>query len=312
MARHGRHRRHRSRPTRVLGRSALLALVLVALATTAVLVSRGGPSLAGAGGTTSTQVDAAKTTPPSTTAPTSTTVPSRDPFSSPAVASYLSSREGTITAALYDVSTGQTYLYHPGTREVTASMVKIDILAALLAQAQTQNRSLSATEDAVARRMIIASGNGAASRLFDEVGQRDGLARFNQSIGFTQTVPSWGWGLTATTPVDQLALLKTIVLPGGVLSPASQAYEQSLMEHVYDSERFGIATGPPASARVGVKDGWYDEASTGWQINSAGYVQLGTVDYLAVVETAGDPSEDYGKATVSQLGELLWSYQSQP
>ena len=40
-------------------------------------------------------------------------------------------RTDNVTAALYNVTTGQTFVYRPGIRQVTASMVKIDILAVL-------------------------------------------------------------------------------------------------------------------------------------------------------------------------------------
>ena len=46
--------------------------------------------------------------------------------------SYLGEPSGTLTAAVYDVKTGQTYLLHPGVTEQSASIVKVDILATLL------------------------------------------------------------------------------------------------------------------------------------------------------------------------------------
>jgi len=69
--------------------------------------------------------------------------------------------------------------------------------------------------------------------------------------------------LIDTTPRDQLNLLKSILLPNSYLDTASQAYEQDLMENVVDYERFGIPTGVPTNATVGVKNGWYLEKATG-------------------------------------------------
>ena len=238
--------------------------------------------------------------------------PNQDPFASPQITSYLQGRSGEITAALYNVTTGETYTYHPGVAQATASMVKIDILAALLYKTQNQHRSLTPQESKAVTAMIEASDNDAASSLFDEVGQMPGLASFNSTIGMSETVGNWGWGLTKTTPVDQLSLLKTIVLPNSVLAPSSQSYEQNLMEHVYDNERFGVAQGPPSSARVGLKNGWYNEPTTGWQINSAGYVQLGSTFYFLVIETAHNPGQIYGEQTTSGLSSLIWSFESQP
>jgi hypothetical protein len=124
----------------------------------------------------------------------------------------------------------------------------------------------------------------------------------------TETLGSWGWGLTATTPADQLELLKHIALPSSLLSNESQLFERNLMEHVYDAERFGIPTGVPPQATVGVKNGWYDEHDTGWQLNSAGYVHLGNTFYLACVMTSGSPTQAYGTETLSTLGRMLYEF----
>ncbi len=244
-------------------------------------------------------------------AATTTTVPDRNPFADPAILSYLSSRQGDVTAAVFDVSTGKTYVYRPHVRQVTASMVKIDLVAALLVQAQNEHRSLSAAEQDAAKAMIEASDNKSAQKMFKEVGDRDGLAKFNATLGMSETLGSWGWGLTATTPADQLELLKHIALPSAILSNESQLFERNLMEHVVDSERFGIPVGVPADATIGVKNGWYNEHDTGWQINSAGYVHSGNTFYLACVMTSGSPTQTYGTETTSNFGRLLYSYLAQ-
>jgi len=258
-------------------------------------------------------------TTPSSSAGTSTagyavapkvTIPNQDPFSSPELSSYLASRSGTVTAGLYNVATGQTYLSNPGPAQVTASMVKIDLLADLLYQTQVQHRGLTPAETALVTTMVEASDNDAAQTLFLQLNQMPGLAAFNTMLGMNQTIGSWGWGLTKTTPADQLTLLKAIVLPNSVLTPANQAFEQTLMQNVYSSEKFGVPQGVPATATIGVKNGWYNEPTTGWQINTAGYVKLGTTSYFLCVETQGDPSEEYGKETVSQVGSLVWSFES--
>jgi hypothetical protein len=226
-----------------------------------------------------------------------------------------------VTAALYNPTTGCTYLYRPGVRELTASMVKIDILGDLLYEAQSAHRQLSSAEQSLATVMIEDSDNNAAQELWNDIGgyglssETSGTAgyyaiqTFNKRVGFTQTQTNWGWGLMNTTPTDFLKLLRTIWLPSSVLNPTSQAYERSLMEHVTPSQRFGIPNGVPAAAIVGNKNGWYPEA-TGWQINSAGYVHLRAVDYLAVVMTAENPNESYGMGTVNDVGSLLWHYES--
>lgn len=238
---------------------------------------------------------------------TSTTVPvDVDPFTTTALASYLRSRVNLVTAAVYDVSSAKTYVYNPDIHEVTASMVKIDILAALLRQVQDEHRSLSAKENRLSMKMVIDSNNPAATVLWNEVGQLPGMTAFHQLVGYRQTIMSWAWGEVETTPLDELALLKVIALPNTVLSDGSRAYEQSLMQSVDLSERFGLGNGPPPTATIGLKDGYYPEKKTGWQINSAGYVHLGSRFYLAAIMTSHNPSESYGIDTVNAVAKMIW------
>ena len=63
--------------------------------------------------------------------------PIRRPASAPtrspaAVTGYLTGRAGTVAAAVYDVTTGQTWTLGPGSPQATGSLVKVDILQALL------------------------------------------------------------------------------------------------------------------------------------------------------------------------------------
>ena len=240
---------------------------------------------------------------------TTTIVPQYpDPFQTASLNSYLRGRSDLVTAAIFDVTSNRTYLYNPGVREVTASMVKIDILAALLHRAQAEHRALTVGESQLATAMIESSDNKAATALWNEVGQMPPVSAFNELVGFKQTIMSWSWGEIETTPLDQLALLKTIALSNPILSDASRAYESSLMQHVDPFERFGLGSGPPPQATIGLKDGYYPEPGTGWQINSAGYVHLGSRFYLEVVMTSHNPSEAYGIDTVNQVARLVWQY----
>jgi beta-lactamase class A len=265
-------------------------------------------------GADTTTTTVATTTTTSIPATTTTTLPVRahleDPFNVRSIAQYLRSRSDDVTAALFDVRTGKTYLYRAGKPQITASMVKINILATLLYLNQEKNEAMTTRDVKLSTSMIEDSDNKAAQKLWVQIGQLPALSEFDELIGFHQSVLSWGWGDTFTTPLDQLALLKTILFPNKVLDPSSQAYEQNLMQSVLPSQRFGVPTAVPSRATVGVKNGWYPETATGWQLNSAGYVHLGRCYYLAVVMTAENPTEQYGLETVNQVGHLFWNFES--
>jgi Beta-lactamase enzyme family len=239
-----------------------------------------------------------------------------DPFGTTA-ASYLSTRTGTVLAAVYDVSTGQTWSLGQGKPQDEASVVKLDVLETLLAQRGASG--LSASDQALAQSMIEDSDNDSATSLWDEVGGATGIRAFNDSARLADTSPSlcvncpgfpWpGWGLTTTVPTDQLALLKTLIEPGTLLTNADREYALSLMENVTASQRWGVSGGVPAQVTVALKNGWLplDSADTDWQINSVGWISGQGRNYLMAVLSTGDPSEQYGIDTIDQLAAMVWN-----
>ncbi len=319
----GQHRRRRQRRANA-GRTTLKrflasAIIVVSAAGFAIETSRDSysaeqprSSTSIVDGTTTTSVAASSTTSTMTTAPPSTVAPSRieDPFHSASLAAYLATRTDNVTAALYNVATHQIYLYRPGVLQVTASMEKIDILAVLLWEHQNSHTPLTKQELSLAPKMIEYSDNTAAESLWVTIGQLPSVTEFNKDLRYTQSITNWDWGKFDTDPRDQIQLLKAIVLPNSYLDPASQEYEQDLMENVVDYERWGIPTGVPTQATVGVKNGWYPETSTGWQINTAGYVHLGKTFYLACVMTGSNPSEAYGREVVDRVAQAFWNFES--
>jgi hypothetical protein len=261
---------------------------------------------------TSTQSVTSTDAPISTTS-TSTSGP--DPFGV-ATVSYVSGRTGTITAAAYDINTGQSWNLGRSGLQDEASIVKLDILETLLAQSDGQG--LSASDQPVAQDMIENSDNDSATDLWDAAGSAAGIASFNSSAGLTDTTPStcvqcagfpWpGWGLTTTDPMDQITLLRTIVQRNSLLTTSERNYALELMENVTSSERWGVTGGVPPQATVALKNGWLplNASDTDWQINSIGWVSGLGRNYLLAVLTTGNPSEQYGIDTIDQISTLVW------
>jgi hypothetical protein len=299
------HRIVKGAASRVIIAVPVVAIAAFVLLSTTAGSDNGPPAstiLVGGSPTTSTSTSTTLAT------PSSATHNPDNPFTSRATALFLKGREGVITAAVYNVATGATFTYHNGYHDRAASIVKIDILADLLYESQHSGKPLTAKQQSLATSMIEASNDHAATRLWAEIGGRDAIDSFNALIGFTSTVPSWSWGDISTTPLDQLRLLKAIALPNDVLETASREYEITLMEHVIGGQRFGLGWGSPAHATVAMKDGWYDEVSTGWQVNTTGFVQFQGRFYLVTIMTQSDPDEIYGMNTVTTLSSDVWKY----
>jgi beta-lactamase class A len=230
-----------------------------------------------------------------------------NPFAGQALRSWLADRQGEITAAVYDIDTGQEYRLNPQDTEKTASTIKVDILATALHLAQLQHHPLPGNEAAAAVPMITQSDNDAAEDLYDDIGGWNAIGPFNSSIGMTHTTPNAQgyFGETYTTAADQITLLKQVMLPGGELSVASRRYEYELMRHVISSQRWGITGGVPSTATVAIKNGWLPE-STGWHVNSIGRVQGDGRDYLIAVYTSFDSSWAYGIDTIERIAASAW------
>ncbi|MDQ6948324.1 MAG: hypothetical protein M3256_19190, partial [Actinomycetota bacterium] len=106
-----------------------------------------------------------------------------------ALADFVAARGDNVTAAVYDITTGQTFTFGPGVIEHTASTVKVDILATLLAQAQAAGRGLTAEEQSLAVPMIEQSLDSAASALWSRLGP-GAIGAFERAAGLTQTFPA--------------------------------------------------------------------------------------------------------------------------
>jgi Beta-lactamase enzyme family len=233
-----------------------------------------------------------------------------------AAASYLAGRDGTVLAEVDDLSTRQSWVTGHGRPQDEASIVKLDILETLLSHQQSE---LSGTDESLAQSMIEDSDNDSATALWDAAGGASGIGSYNSSLRLRDTSMSscvqcpgfpWpGWGLSTTTPADQIALLRAVVEPASPLSKAARHYALSLLEDVTPSQRWGVSAGVPPGVRVALKNGWLplNDAGTDWQVNSIGWIDGQGRNYLIAVVSTGNPDEQYGIDTIEALSELVWA-----
>lgn len=213
--------------------------------------------------------------------------------------------DADFAVAAVDVDTGETLTYGGGSFD-TASIVKVDILAALLFQAQQDGRTLTASEQSLAKAMIERSDNDAATTLFNAVDGKAGLEAFNGVIGLTDTVigSSGYWGLTQTTATDQLKLLRVVFGDDSVLSADSQAYVQGLMSNVVHEQNFGVSAAADDADDAALKVGYLQRSATGlWDVTSIGEIEAGGHTYLVAVLSDSNASFDSGVALVDQVAE---------
>jgi beta-lactamase class A len=236
------------------------------------------------------------------------------------VSAYLRTRSGSVGVVAVDVQAGVVVSSSPEIASYTASIVKLDILAALLLQRQDAGRLPTTAEQTLARSMITESDNDAASALWQRIGGAGGLAKANRRLGLRETVPGAGslWGLTRTTAADQVRLLTVVTGYGGVLvqaglagtadalKAAQRTYAVGLMEQVDDDQAWGVSAAA-AGAGTALKNGWLPYSGDGyrWLVNSIGRVRTANgATLLVAVLSRRSPSLAYGIATVEQVSRL--------
>ncbi|MFE9611624.1 serine hydrolase [Streptomyces sp. NPDC006012] len=214
-----------------------------------------------------------------------------------------------VTAAVLDLDTPARTptVYGSDGAYDTASIVKVDILAALLLKAQDAGRALTAQERALAEPMIGRSDNDSADVLWRSIGLAPGLDAANKRLGLTSTQggPGVKWGLTRTTAGDQIRLLREVFAPSsgtsaraGGLSEDSRSYLRTLMSHVVGEQSWGVSA---AGTSWKLKNGWLERATTElWDVNSIGWITAGGRHYLVAVLSDGSASMDEGVALVER------------
>ncbi|WP_328367848.1 class A beta-lactamase-related serine hydrolase [Streptomyces sp. NBC_00445] len=205
-----------------------------------------------------------------------------------------------VSVAVLDLASGASASYGDGLFD-TASIVKVDILAALLLQAQDAGRELTAAEKSYATAMIEHSDNTSASALWRTIGKAAGLDAANERLGLTDTEggDNMLWGLTQTTATDQLVLLQQVFgEKNSELTEASRSYVQGLMARIAAGQQWGVSAAADGSAWA-LKNGWLPRTATGlWDINSIGRITVDGHRCLVAVLSDGNSTQAKGISLV--------------
>ncbi|MFF7974250.1 serine hydrolase [Streptomyces sp. NPDC007905] len=223
-----------------------------------------------------------------------------------------------VTAAVLDLDgTGRIpAVYGDDMPYDTASIIKVDILASMLLQAQDSRHALTAPERAQAEAMIEHSDNAAANALWRRIGLAPGLQAANKRLGLTSTKggPGAKWGLTRTTASDQIRLLGAVFGTGQApkadstpaLSDTSRTYIRTLMSRVAADQSWGVSAA--AGSGSALKNGWLQRNTTGlWDVNSVGRITTGGHQYLVAVLSDGNTSMKDGVALVERAARAAVS-----
>jgi hypothetical protein len=239
---------------------------------------------------------------PTSTRPKPSPTPDRVAKAKAQLERFVRDKGGRVSVALHDQVSGTGLAV--GTRRFrTASIVKVDILAALLLADDT----LTSSQRTLATEMITVSDNDAASRLFRTVGGVSGLNKANATFGMKETKANAAWGVTTTTAADQVRLLRSITAGDGPLSTPASRFVLGLMTKVVEEQRWGVpAAAPAAASGVWVKNGWVQvSADDGlWVVNSIGRITEDGHDWLMAVLSDHHTTQQKGIDLVEQAATV--------
>lgn len=210
------------------------------------------------------------------------------------------------SVSVVDITAKRTLTAGSSSGMITASVVKLELLETLLAIRQSQHKQPTATERSHLVPMIEHSSNADASWVYQHVGGRAVVRRWEHHLGLSTRLTVIGtngyWGLTTTGAAQQVALLKNLVDAHSPLNAGNRRYSLGLMRHVERDQRWGVpvvaTSGTPAN-----KNGWVNivHDHNYWAVNSVGMVTVRGHTLLVAVLTQRDHGFAAGVRRVEQL-----------
>ena len=227
-----------------------------------------------------------------------------DPFTDSRVASLDARYPGqSFTAQVYDTRTGCEFSMNPGSRQRTASVFKVMVMAGTLYEAQSEMRRVSEWEASQLAPMIRESANNPGPGVVEPL---RGIPLVSRSGRVVRVGPDHdggrhrvGVGAHHTSASDQVDLVRQVILgEWGPLDANSRDYAWSLMTSVVPDQTWGVTAGVPAGWAVGQKNGF-----AGGVANSVGFVRHpdGLDGYVIAVLTSGWPTWTRGVPTVNEI-----------
>jgi hypothetical protein len=206
---------------------------------------------------------------------------------------------GRLSVGVIDATNGATAWYHAGRCYDTASIVKMDILAALLYLDQRASRPISRTDARLAAEMIQDSGDTAAARLWHAIGGRRAMAVANEALLLRHTAwgPARSWDLTSSTAADQLQLLEDLIAENSPLHSGGRDYAVRLLADGVEGKPWGVAAAASPATGYAVTDGSRPDPRL-WLADSIGVIQRDGHELLIAVLSEGYRTKAEGTRVV--------------
>jgi hypothetical protein len=213
-------------------------------------------------------------------------------------ARYAQSRQGTIT---FHVRTERGRWSYDADRAVpSASVVKAMLMVAYLNRRDVRDRPLTAEDQRLLDPMVRRSGNRAATRVRDIVGN-GALLRLARRAGMTRFATNPVWGLSRITARDQTRLWLRFE---SFLPRRHRDYAMELLRTIVPRQRWGFGRlAYPPGWELFFKGGW--GSGTGLVEHQVALLRRGAERVAVAILTTGSPSHAYGKETLEGVAARL-------
>lgn len=209
-----------------------------------------------------------------------------------------------VTASIQDVRDGCSYHLNRNLRLTTASVIKAQVLGAVLLKAQDEHRGLDATERHDIHPMIRWSYNDPyVPDLYNDVGGVAGMDRFDHRMHATHTTNTEEFGATVTTSGDRTNIVRRMLYGGGPMHAKYRKIAWSYMSDVTPTQRWGITAGMRQGWTVALKNGFYPIPGHDWRVGSTGFLRApgSHSGYAITVMTDDDVTQVDGIHLVEQV-----------
>ena len=223
------------------------------------------------------------------------------------LSSYMQNRRGSAAVAMRYPGCATIYAFDTGSHDpyITASVVKLSVMATVMVQAHREGRDLTATEKSLIEPMITESDNDATTELWTRVGEAPAVQKVLRSMGADQTTPSTqGWGLTTTTARDQVVIMSHFAMKNPIIPESMRRYAINLLGHVDDEQTWGMTAAIPHTVDRRVKNGWLPHDNA-WHVNSVAAMDGPEGMILAGLSRAAASTMEYQISTLESLAGIV-------
>jgi beta-lactamase class A len=208
-------------------------------------------------------------------------------------------RQGLVSFAVVD-DRGRMHGDRAARRYVSASVVKVMLLAAELDRLEADDAALDEETRELLHAMITYSDNDAADSIYSRVGDA-GLFAVARRAGLRDFTVSGYWANAQISARDMAALMDRL---RELLAGRNEDFGAGLLTAIAPSQRWGIPSAVKEGWRVRFKGGWRG-TGRGQLVHQVARLERDHRALAVAVLTDAQPTQAYGIATVRGVAERL-------